>query len=84
MTVNIENTTGFPLIPEFTWFYNDIAISTNSSNPNISNYPYIVFTSVNHIQSGNYSIIAVTEGGNSTGYFTLDVLCKPYCQYVVY
>ena len=73
---NIENTTGYPLLPQFTWFYNEVVISPDSTNPNISVYPYITFSSVSRSQSGNYSMIASNEGGNSTGYFILDVQCK--------
>ena len=58
---NIENTTGYPLLPQFTWFYNEVVISPDSTNPNISVYPYITFSFVSRSQSGNYSMIASNE-----------------------
>ena len=73
---NIESESGYPLLPQFNWYYNNVVISPISNNPNISVYPYISFLSVSRSQSGNYSMIASNEGGDSTGYFILDVQCK--------
>ena len=67
----------YPLIPSYQWFHDGVAINTNTStNPNVSVYPEITFNPVVRTQSGNYSMIASTEGGDSTGYFILDVLGK--------
>ena len=74
---DIVQTPGFPLLPSYHWFYNGVAINvTTNTNPNVSVYPNIVFSSVVRTQSGNYSMTASTEGGDSTGYFILDVLGK--------
>ena len=73
---NIENTTDYPLLPQFTWFYNEVVISHDSPNPNISMYSYITFSSMSRSQSRIYSMIVSNEGGNLTGYFILDVQCK--------
>ena len=70
---NMELSAGYPPVPSFQWYFNGEEISPNSSNPNVSVYPQIVFTSVLRSQSGNYSMTASTEGGNSTGYFILNV-----------
>ena len=74
---NIQQSPGFPLLPSYQWFHDGVAINTDTStNPNVSVYPNIVFSSVVRTQSGNYSMTASTEGGDSTGYFILDVLGK--------
>ena len=74
---SIEQSAGFPLVPSYQWFYNGEPINTDTSiNPNVSDYPQIVFSSVMRTHSGNYSMIATTEAGNSTGYFILDVQCE--------
>ena len=74
---SIVQTPGYPDPPLYQWFFDGTAINTTTStNPNVSVYPNIVFSSVVRTQSGNYSMIASTEGGNSTGYFILDVLGK--------
>ena len=72
---SIVQTPGYPDPPLYQWFHDGVAINTTTStNPNVSVYPNIVFSSVVRTQSGNYSMTASTEGGNSTGYFILDVL----------
>ena len=72
---SIVQTPGYPDPPLYQWFHDGVAINTDTStNPNVSVYPNIVFSSVVRTQSGNYSMTASTEGGNSTGYFILDVL----------
>ena len=74
---DIEQSAGFPLVPSYQWYHDGVPIDTNTSiNPNVSDYPQIVFSSVMRSDSGNYSMIAITEAGNSTGYFLLDVLGK--------
>ena len=73
---NMEQSAGYPPVPSFQWYFNGEEISPSSSNPNVSVYPQIVFSPVLRSQSGNYSMTASTEGGDSTGYFCLDVLCK--------
>ena len=73
---DIQQTAGFPLVPSYEWFLNGEEISITSTNPNVSVYPNIVFNSVVRTHSGNYSMTASTEGGDSTGYFILDVLGK--------
>ena len=74
---NIEQSAGFPLVPSYQWYHDGMLIDTDTSiNPNVSDYPQIVFSSVMRSDSGNYSMIATTEGGNSTGYFILDVQCE--------
>ena len=70
---------GFPHLPSYQWTHNGVAINTTTStNPNVSVYPEITFNPVVRTQSGNYSMTASTEGGDSTGYFILDVLGKSY------
>ena len=55
----------------------EFPINTHTSiNPNVSDYPQIVFNPLLRTHSGNYSMTATTEAGNSTGYFILDVLGK--------
>ena len=81
---NISQLLGYPPDPSqnskratltYQWFHDGVAINTTTStNPNVSVYPNIVFSSVVRTQSGNYSMTASTEGGDSTGYFILDVL----------
>ena len=83
---NISQSLGYPPDPSrnsehatltYQWFHDGVAINTTTStNPNVSVYPNIVFSSVVRTQSGNYSMRASTEGGDSTGYFILDVQCK--------
>ena len=80
---NISQSLGYPPDPSqnsqratltYQWFLNGVPINTSTSiNPNVSDYPQIVFSSVMRNQDGNYSITAITEAGSSTGYFILDV-----------
>ena len=65
---DIQQSPGFPLIlPSYQWFHDGVAVNTTTStNPNVSVYPNIVFSSVMRTQSGNYSMIASTEVGDST------------------
>ena len=70
-------TPGYPDPPLYQWLHDGVLINTDTStNPNVSVYPNIVFSSVVRTQSGNYSMTASTEGGVSTGYFILDVHCE--------
>ena len=66
------------VVSSYQCFYNAVAInSTTSTNPNVSVYPNIVFSSVVRTQSGNYSMTANTSfGGEITGYFNLSVHCE--------
>ena len=74
---NIQDAPGFPDPPLYQWYYNGVPINRDTSiNPNVSVYPLIVFDPVRRTHSGNYSVTAITEGGNSTGYFILAVHCK--------
>ena len=83
---NISQSLGYPPDPSqnsqratlmYQWFFNGVTINTSTSiNPNVSDYSQIVFNPLLRTHSGNYSMIATTEAGNSTGYFTLDVLGK--------
>ena len=83
---NISQSLGYPPYPSqnsqratltYQWFLNGVPIDTHTSiNPNVSDYPQIVFNPLLRTHSGNYSMIATTEAGNSTGYFILDVLGK--------
>ena len=75
-SLNMEQSAGYPPVPSFQWFLDDLRISNSSINPNVSVYPWIVFSPVLRNQSGNYSMTASTEGGDSTGYFILNVQCK--------
>ena len=71
---DIQQSPGFPLLPSYQWFHDGVAVNTTTStNPNVSVYPNIVFSSVVRTQSGNYSMTANTFGGDLTGYFILDV-----------
>ena len=80
---NISQSLGYPPDPSqnsqratltYQWFLNGVPINTHTSiNPNVSDYPQIVFSSAMRNQDGNYSMTAITEAGNSTGYFILDV-----------
>ena len=64
-------------VSSYQWFHNGVAISTTTStDPNVSVYPNIVFSSVVRTQSGNYSMTANTFGGDITGYFILSVHCE--------
>ena len=73
----IEQSAGFPLVPSYQWDHDGEPINTDTSiNSNVSDYPQIVFNPLLRTHSGNYSMIATTEGGNSTGYFILDVSCE--------
>ena len=46
-TFSIETTTGFPPVPsQYQWYYNNVAISQDSTSPIVSVYPDISFTSV--------------------------------------
>ena len=66
-------------VSSYQWFYNGVAINSTTSiltNPNVSVYPNIVFSSVVRTQSGNYSMTANTFGGDITGYFILSVHCE--------
>ena len=76
---NIEQSAGFPLVPSYQWYHDGVPINTHTINPNVSDYPQIVFSSVMRSDSGNYSIRASTEAGNATGYFILDVQCEFDC-----
>ena len=67
---------GFPTVPEFTWSFNGVIIPNNATNPTVSNYPNISFSSLSRTQSGNYSITVYNDAGTTTGYFILDVTCK--------
>ena len=74
---SIEQSAGFPLVPSYQWYHDGELINTDTSiNPNVSDYPQIVFNPLLRTHSGNYSMIATTEAGNSTGYFILDVQCE--------
>ena len=73
--MDIVQAPGVPLLPSYQWTHNGVLINS-TNNPNVSVYPNIVFSSVVRTQSGNYSMIASTEGGDSTGYFILDVQCE--------
>ena len=76
-SLNIEQTEGFPIAPDdYEWSFDGTPISEGESNPNISIYPVIIFTNVNRTDSGNYSITVSNEGGTSTGFFILNVLCE--------
>ena len=67
----------YHLIPSYQWYCDGVAINTTTiTNPDVSVYPEITFNPVVRTQSGNYSMTASTEGGDSTGYFILDVLGK--------
>ena len=72
----MEQSPGYPPRPSFRWYFDGLHINISSGNPNVSVYPQIVFNPVLRNQSGNYSMIASTEGGDSTGYFILNVHCK--------
>ena len=86
ISFNISQSLGYPPDPSqnsqratltYQWFLNGVPINTHTSiNPNVSDYPQIVFNPLLRTHSGNYSMIATTEAGNSTGYFILDVLGK--------
>ena len=83
---NISQSLGYPPDPSqnsqratlaHQWFLDGVPINTNTSiNPNVSDYPQIVFSSAMRNQDGNYSMTATTEAGNSIGYFILDVQRK--------
>ena len=74
---NIEQSAGFPVVPSYQWYHDGVPINTDTSiNPNVSDYPQIVFSSVMRDQDGNYSIRVSTDGENRTGYFILEVHCK--------
>ena len=76
----IEQTEGFPIVPDdYEWSFDGTSISEGGSNPNISVYPVIIFTNVNRTDSGNYTVTVYNEGGTSTGFFILNVLCES-CQ----
>ena len=80
---NISQSLGYPPDPSqnsqratltYQWLLNDTSIDAATSiNPNVSDYPHIVFSSVMRSQNGNYSMTATTEAGSSSGYFILDV-----------
>ena len=76
---NMELSAGYPPVPSFLWYFNGEEISPSSSNPNVSVYPQIVFSPVLRNQSGNYSMTASTEGGDSTGYIIINVHCEHWC-----
>ena len=86
LSLNLTGSLGYPPYPSqntqqatltYQWTHNGVAINTTAStNPNVSVYPEITFNPVLRTQSGNYSMTASTEGGDSTGYFILDVLGK--------
>ena len=76
---NILQSTGDIPLPTYQWFHDGVAINTTTStNPNVSVYPNIVFSSVVRTQSGNYSMTANTFGGDVNGYFNLSIHCKYY------
>ena len=83
-SLDIEITEGFPIVPgDYEWSFDGTPISEGGSNPNISIYPVIIFTNVNRTDSGNYSITISNEGGTSTGFFILNVLCE-LCSIVIH
>ena len=62
----------------YQWRHDEMLIDTDTSiNPNVSDYPQIVFNPVTRDQSGNYTITVSTFGGDTTGYFIMSVHCKP-------
>ena len=74
---DIEESQGFPIVPDtVSWYFNGILITRGSPNPNISVYPFIHFTNVSRTDSGNYSIFITSKGGDTCGFFVLDVQCK--------
>ena len=74
-TFNISQSAGDPPVPSYQWYHNGVPINTNTSiNPNVSDYPQIVFNPLLRTHSGNYSMTANTFGGNITGYFKLEIL----------
>ena len=76
-TFSIETTTGFPPVPsQYQWYYNNVAISQDSTSPIVSVYPDISFTSVSRNDSGTYSITVTNDAGSINGSFILDVLCE--------
>ena len=80
----IEQTEGFPIVPDdYKWSFDGTPISEGESNPNISIYPVIIFTNVNRTDSGNYSTTVSNEGGTSTGFIILNVLCE-LCSIVIH
>ena len=84
LSLYIEQTEGFPIVPDdYEWSFDGTPISEGGSNPNISIYPVIIFTNVNRTDSGNYSITVSNEGGTSTGFFILNVLCE-LCSIVIH
>ena len=79
-TFNISQSAGDPPVPSYQWYHNGVPINTNTSiNPNVSDYPQIVFNPLLRTHSGNYSMTANTFGGNITGYFKLEILGDHYC-----
>ena len=73
----MELTEGFPIVPDdYEWSFDGTPISEGGSNPNISIYPVIILPNVNRTDSGNYSITVYNEGGTSTGFFILYVVCE--------
>ena len=59
----------------YQWYHNGVLINTDTSiNPNVSDYPQIVFNPLLRTHSGNYSMIAT-----NTGYFILDLQCELDC-----
>ena len=78
-TFSIETTTGFPPVPsQYQWYYNNVAISQDSTSPIVSVYPDISFTSVSRNDSGTYSITVTNhvDAGSINGSIILDVLCE--------
>ena len=74
---DIQDTQGFPLIPEvFAWYFNGMPIPVESTNPNVSVYPVIKFNTVGSNDSGNYSMSATSGGKSSNGFFLLNIHCE--------
>ena len=74
-TFNISQSAGDPPVPSYQWYHDGVPINTDTSiNPNVSDYPQIVFNPLLRTHSGNYSMIANTFGGDITGYFILEIL----------
>ena len=72
---NISQSAGDPPVPSYQWYHDGVIIDTDTSiNPNVSDYPQIVFNPLLRTHSGNYSMIANTFGGDITGYFILEIL----------
>ena len=75
-TFNISQSAGDPPVLSYQWYHDGVPINTDTSsiNPNVTDYPQIVFNLLLRTHSGNYSMIANTFGGDITGYFILEIL----------